>query len=76
MSLKFSQNSQENTCAAVLFSISLSPQACNFIKKETLKRVFFCEFCEIFKNTYFVGHLIAKGYVWTTLTKDIKINKS
>ena len=25
----------------------------NFIKKETLAHVFSCEFCEIFKNTYF-----------------------
>ena len=25
----------------------------NFIKKETLAQVFFWEFCEIFKNTYF-----------------------
>ena len=24
-----------------------------FIKKETLTHVFSCEFCEIFKNTYF-----------------------
>ena len=28
-------------------------QACNFIKKENLARVFSCEFCEIFKNTLF-----------------------
>ena len=27
-------------------------QACNFIKKETLAQVFFCEFCEIFKNIF------------------------
>ena len=26
-------------------------QACNFIQKETLAQVFFCEFCEISKNT-------------------------
>ena len=26
---------------------------CNFIKKETLAQVFFCEFCNIFKNTFF-----------------------
>ena len=25
----------------------------NFIEKETLAQVFFCKFCEIFKNTYF-----------------------
>ena len=28
-------------------------QACNFIKKETLVQVFSCDFCEIFKNTFF-----------------------
>ena len=33
------------------------PQACNFIKKETLAQVFSCEFCEIFKNTFFTEHL-------------------
>ena len=26
---------------------------CNFIKKETLTRLFSCKFCEIFKNTFF-----------------------
>ena len=45
--LKFSQNSQGNTCARVPFLIKL--QACNFIKKETLLQVFSCEFCEFFK---------------------------
>ena len=25
---------------------------CNFINKETLAQVFYCEFCEIFKNTF------------------------
>ena len=28
------------------------PEACNFIKKETLARAFSCEFCKIFKNTF------------------------
>ena len=35
-------------------------QAYNFIKKEALAQVFFCEFCEVFKNTFFTEHL------WTT----------
>ena len=48
--LEISQNSQENTCARVSFSIKL-PQACNFIKKETLAQVLFCEFREISRNT-------------------------
>ena len=33
------------------------PEACNFIKIETLAQVFPCEFCEVSKNTYFTEHL-------------------
>ena len=29
------------------------PEACNFIKKETLAQVFSCEFCEIYKNIFY-----------------------
>ena len=29
------------------------PQACDFIKKETLAQVFYCEFCKISKNNFF-----------------------
>ena len=36
-----------------LFLTSCKPQACNFLKKETLAQVFPCEFCEISKNTLF-----------------------
>ena len=46
--LKISQNPQESTCACVSFI-----QDCDFIKKVILAQVFLCEFCEIFKNTYF-----------------------
>ena len=28
------------------------PDACNFIKKESLAQVFSCEFCEIYKNSF------------------------
>ena len=31
--------------------------SCNFIKKETLAHGFSCEFCKIFKNTFFTEHL-------------------
>ena len=27
-------------------------KACNFIQKETQAQVFYCEFCEKFKNTF------------------------
>ena len=38
-------------------------EAWNFMKKETLTQVFSCEFCEIYKNTFFTEHLraIASG---------------
>ena len=43
----------------------------NFIKKETLAQVFSCEFCEIFKNTFFAEHL------WMTASvPNIKIFKN
>ena len=48
---KISQDSQENTCVGVSFLIKL--QACNFVKKETLTQMSSCQFCEIFKNTFF-----------------------
>ena len=32
-------------------------KTCNLIKKETLAQFFSCEFCEIFKSTFFIEHL-------------------
>ena len=55
--LKISQNSQENICARIC-------AACNFIKKETLAQVFFCEFFEISKNTSFTKHLRTTASRW------------
>ena len=54
--LKISQNSQESTCARVSFLIKLQGSAFNFITKKTLAQLFSCEFCEIFKSTYFTEH--------------------
>ena len=53
VSLKFLQNSQENTCARISFLISWWPEAGSFIKKESLAQVFSYEFCEMFKKTFF-----------------------
>ena len=55
--LKLLQISQKNTCVRVSFLIKLQALVCNFIKKETMPQVFFCEFCKIFKNTFFIEHL-------------------
>ena len=54
VSLKISQNSQENICARASFLLKFQAYTCNFIKKETLTQVFSYEFCEIFKNTIFI----------------------
>ena len=35
-------------------------EACNFIKKETATQVFSCEFCEIFKNTFFTEEAVVR----------------
>ena len=43
MSLKTFQNLQANPCGRV--------SASNFIQKETLPKVFSCEFCDIFKTS-------------------------
>ena len=33
------------------------PEASKFIKRETLAQMVFCEFCEIFKNTFFTEQI-------------------
>ena len=45
----------KHLCQSLFFNkvAGLRPQACNFIKKETLAQVFSCECCEISKNTFF-----------------------
>ena len=40
-----------------VFLPEIQPEACNFIKKETLAQVFSCEFCKISKKTIFKEHL-------------------
>ena len=63
MLLEISQNLQENACTRVSFLIKLQGSAYNFIKKETLVKVFSWEFSEISKNTFFTGHLQRLMYV-------------
>ena len=56
--LEISQKSQEYTYARVSFLLKLQAWY-NFIKKEALAQVFFCEFCEISKNILFTEHFWA-----------------
>ena len=54
--LKISQYCQESPVLGSLFNKVAGLKACNFIE-ETPTQVVFCEYCEIFKNTYFEEHL-------------------
>ena len=76
--LKISQDWQEITYARV-----------NFVKKETPAEVFSCEFCEIFKNTYFYRTPLAaasenrcvkkaaneKRQKWDNPVRGVKVDK-
>ena len=48
---KIKENSEKNICAGSPFLIKLHAEDLQLIKIETLAQVFYCEFCEIFKNT-------------------------
>ena len=52
MFLKISQNSQKNTCVRFSFLKSCRPEACNFIKKETLAQVFFMNFAKFLRTPF------------------------
>ena len=54
------QISLENTCVGAFFNKVAGSHKCNFIKKG-LQQVFSCEFCQLFKNTYFVEDLRTAG---------------
>ena len=58
----------KHLCQSLFFYevAGLRPQACNFIKNETLAQLFSCEFYEIFKNTFFTEHL------WSTDSEHIQ----
>ena len=58
----FAKCTGKHLCQSFFFNkvAGLSPESCNFIKKETLTKVFSCEFCETSQNTFFTEPL------WTT----------
>ena len=56
-SQKFCQTNSKTPVTESLFQYTYRPQACNFIKKETLEQVFSCKFCKIFKSTFLAEHL-------------------
>ena len=54
---------RQRTFSFLKFSEGIE-ETCNFIKRDTLKQVFSCEFCPIFKNTFFTEHLWVIPSVW------------
>ena len=46
-------------------------QACNFIKKETLAQVFYSEFCDIFKSTFFYRTPLVAAFKFKTWTFNL-----
>ena len=50
------------------------PQACNFIKKETLTQVLSCEFCEISNSTFFTEHFCSSFVIPRLRCNMIKVN--
>ena len=51
------------------------PLVYNIIQKQTLTQVFSCEFCEIFKNTFFIEHLRATASELGFIQKLNKLNR-
>ena len=50
---KLAKLTAKHLSQSFFFNQAAGPEPCNFFKKETPKQVFSCEFCKIFKNTYF-----------------------
>ena len=62
----------DDACSDVLQN-KRSPKFCNIERKtsmseETLRHMFFCEYCEIFKNSFFIEH------IWWLLLKALVEN--
>ena len=53
--INFAKFTGKHRCQSLFLNkvAGLRPQACNFIKKETLAQLFSYEFCEIYKNTFY-----------------------
>ena len=54
--LKISQYSPENVCVGIFVSKNAVLQPATFLKETPTQNVS-CEFCKIFKNSYFEEHL-------------------
>ena len=50
--INFAKFTGKHLCQRLCFN-KVAGQVCNFIKKQSVAQVFSCEFCEIYKNTFF-----------------------
>ena len=64
----FAKFTGKHLCQGVLFN------KMRLIKNETLAQAFCCEFCEIFKNTFFTEHLRMTAFAVANCTYKCKIN--
>ena len=73
--LKFSQNSQENTCAGVSFLIKLQALGLQLYQKGDSGKVVFCK---ILKNTFFYRTTLVAASAnsrWKTLREERRMEK-
>ena len=71
------QGSQENTCAKVSILIKIQASACKCIKKEALAQVLSCEFCDIFKNTFFLQNTFGRMLLYFHISALLhEVNRS
>ena len=68
----FAKFTGKQLCQSLFFN-KVAGQACNFVKKETLVQVFSCEFCEIFRNTFFYRTPLAVASGNTNLTSHASL---
>ena len=76
MFLNISQNSQENTCARCSFLIKLQSWRLQLFKREILAQVFSCEFCKLFKNSFFYIALLPNGHIFVDSPSNWRRNST
>ena len=55
----FAKLTEKRLRQSLFFKLNCKSKVCNFIKKDTLAQMFSCDFfCEIFKSTFFIEHLL------------------
>ena len=68
----FAKLNGKHLCQVLFLIISCRPEANNFIKKESPTRVFFVEFCKIFRKQLFLGlGLEAKASICSIIKENI-----